>query len=197
MFAQNQWVRLSVVLLIALLARVALGDTQTDARNLTVEVNRPSHSRLDVSVGPGAVAWSSSLGSTTGVVANLGAMYLISQSAPLYIGADFGLGFLSVSPIFNATYIRLTPSLLYKVELPKSQSVHPYFGVSMGPNITVLNGDVAGVKTTDTKVYFEGLTRLGVGFDLTPELGVSVETKVGILGGDVIFLPSSLLVFSI
>lgn len=217
MYAQNQWVRLSVVLLIALLARVALGESKpshpklasskvasartpasTTAAQSTHKVETPNSGRLpfEASFGGGAMAWSAGVtdvtgqpANATGFVTNIGMMVGVSRTAPLYVGLDLGLGFLSVDNNYNATYIRLTPTALYRVNLPDSPSVKPYFGLSIGPNVTVLKATLFNDTAQTTKVFFEGLTRLGVGFDLTPRLSLSVESKIGILGGDVLFIP--------
>lgn len=203
MFARNQWVRLSVVLLIALLAKVAWGEGNTLKAGSAAPGKRLP---FELSIGPGIVTWQASgdskngnlgAGNATGAVVNLGFTTAVSSSVPLQIGADFGLGFLSVNPAINATYIRLTPTVIYKFDLAKTEVVHPYFGLSVGPNVTILSVSTPGVSGSNTKAYLEMLTRLGVGFDLNKQLSLSMESKLGTIGGDLIFMPSAVLFVSI
>lgn len=202
MFARNQWVRLSVVLLIALLAKVAWGEGNTLKAGATSPGKRLP---FELSIGPGIVTWQASgspsqpgsAGNATGAVVNMGFTTAVSSTVPLQIGADFGLGFLSLNPAVNATYIRLTPTVIYKFDLAKTDVVHPYFGLSVGPNVTILSVSTGNLNGSSTKAYLEMLTRLGVSFDLSKQLALSMESKLGTLGGDLIFMPSAVLFVSI
>lgn len=205
MLSGKPWLRLTLVLFLALLARVACGAPAT--RNVTTEesVARTSNP-VDLWVGPGFAFFRSE----TGFAINFGANIPVSSDLPVFVGLDFGLNFWSRDyygssvfingPSESWTNVQLLPSVFYRVDLARPRILHPYVGLSVGPSIFIAKANSGGPAATQvnqsaTKVYFEMLFRPGISVDLSKTIAINVESKFGVLGGDFVYLPQAAISF--
>lgn len=208
MFSQHQWLKLSIILLIALLARMAMGAPSRVPANRQVvrETIQTRTQSIDLSVGPGVVVQpdTSGLGqgSTAGFALVVGATTPISATFPLHVGIETGLDFWSPSQNVGVKGIRLLGTAYYKFGSPRSV-VRPYVGLLIGPNITIattsfgLEGFGIEQSQSQTKVFFELLSRTGVAFDLSPAVSLWVEPRFGLLSDQFAFMAVSGLAFAL
>jgi hypothetical protein len=160
-------------------------------------------------VGPGLAIYNGEFtrafgGSIVGWGVNAGFLRQFGESG-LYWGGDFGLHFWGFNPLPNqsmssrgAVGVQFLPTLVYRFDSLPGQNIKPFFGVSMGPNFYVVHAtNTLGASTNQvasssaTHFYFELLARPGVDWEFTKTLSLSLETKVGILNWDFIFLPQA------
>jgi len=222
---QKQWITLSAVLFIALLARMSVADpviqkrktkkvTRSTASSEMVVQNSQSSFPIDLSVGPDMMF----IPGGAGFGVSVHAVTPVTHTMPLYVGVesgvDFGaggvsgalggLGGLGGSSIGggSATVIHMLATGVYRFNLPNARSIHPYAGVSVGPSLAfysdpTFGGVVVASSTKPSVIQFEALLRAGVSFDLSSTIALNVEPKVGIFGGDFMFRPVVAAAFSL
>ena len=213
--SQNPWLRLSVVLLLALIARVACGEVAStkrppirasrapSANSDTIEVSNRTGNPVELWVGPGFVRYRSA----TGFALNFGAHFpLAINGLPIYIGADLGVDFFSRDFGYytglNENWVNFQAlfTAIYRFDLTKPKILHPYAGFSLGPAILVARGTSAGpsyLSGSETNFYAEFLLRPGCTVDLSRTIAINAEAKFGILGGDLIWIPNAAVAFAL
>lgn len=170
---------------------------------LAAPANPPAQTKAAVPAineGTGDVYLSAGLGlpiydGNLGWGVQLGGLTRATADQPLYVGADIGLNFWSFSspsggPSSSATSVQLLPTAIYRFEWAGMPSVHPFLGLSVGPNIYKAKG-------TDSRVLFQALVRPGVYTDISKTVALMIEPKFGILRSDFIFLPTVSAVISL
>ena len=218
----NPWIRVSLILFLALLVRIALADQDESASSpVTSAATSKSSSipKLILTLGPGMAVHSgnySQLYNSGSLGYGLNAT-VVGQvtDAPLYAGLDFALDFWGFDSPAGAALpsgstldrslvgIQLTPTILYRFDPSKVYGIYPYFGFSVGPHFQVFRQRTidtvhSAIKSTsDTSVLFELLVRPGVDFQLTDVVAINVESKFGVLDWDFIFLPQVNFVLSL
>jgi hypothetical protein len=190
MFRTNQWAKLSLVLLIALAARLSLADEEQT--KMTAATNT-ANTNIELSVGPDMAVVTGGMG--TGFGFQVGGLTQVTQALPLFVGADLGMNFWSqsatVTDVSNGTsvttsstykVIQIMPTAIYKFELVNPRWLHPYAGVSAGIGL-----QLAPLQNT---VLFEGFVRPGVSFDVAQGISIAAEPKCGLLSDNFIFEPT-------
>ncbi len=222
--SRNQWITLSAVLFIALLARMSLADTLTSThkgkgkRSLssssTESVSYPSKNSfpVDLSVGPDMLV----IPGGAGFGFTIHAVTPVIHNVPLYVGLETGMDFNAGNTFSamgagaavdqaaaaglgsigdSATVMHLLATGVYRFDIVGARKIHPFVGVSMGPALCFWKGPaIVGGPAT---VQFEALLRTGVSFDLTSRLALNVEPKIGVFGGDFMFKPVVAAAFSL
>ena len=206
----NPWIRVSLILFLALLVKIAIG-ADYDESAATQSMPSRSTPKWRVTLGPGAVTYDGSysqLYQSGSLGYGLNAT-VVSQltDAPLYVGLDFALDFwafdtpkgpgLPAGTTMDRSVvgIQFTPTILYRFDPASPYHIYPYFGFSVGPNFQVfrqrtIDSAQSQVKSaSDTNVLFELLVRPGVDFNLTDTVALNAEAKFGVLDWDFIFLP--------
>lgn len=220
-FEQNQWLRLSIVLLLALIVRVALAtDVSASDKPLRVaQATSPAKTKravrssastsasasretvstasssfpIDLTAGPGL----SFFDGHTGFSINVGATTPVSNKLPIHVGLDFGMSFWSEN-FFSIKGINLLGTGIYRFDLAKAPTIHPYVGLSFGPTIMSYSSDNFFFRfVSSSRVVLALLARPGVGFDLSKTVALNVETKLGILDGAFLFSPVVLASFAL
>ena len=210
----NPWIRVSVILFLALLVRIALGEPEEssggDMASATT-AKSPATPKLMLTLGPGAAVYSGNYSQlydsgSLGYGLNATVVGQIAD-APLYAGIDFALDFWGFNAPTGSALpagtsmdrslvgIQLTPTILYRFDPSKVYGIYPYFGLSVGPNFQVfrertldtLHSEIK--STSQTSVLFELLVRPGVDFQVADSVALNVETKFGVLDWDFVFLP--------
>lgn len=133
------------------------------------------------------------LNGNTGWALQFGGLGGIDDFPGLYVGADLGLNFWSFTSVSGATAqvssravgVQLLPTAIFRFDVADNSAVHPYLGVSIGPNLYF---ETVG-DTSDSSLLFEALFRPGMYMGLTRDVALNLEAKLGLLGGDFIFLP--------
>ena len=129
-------------------------------------------------------------------------------NSPIYVGFQTGVYRWSASATsstgishasLSATVIPLMATALYRFET--NSAVHPYIGLSLGAALATGYASVSyqddSSSASASKIFFQGLVRPGVEFDLTPGMALTVEPKFGVLKDEFVFLPHLGLSFSI
>jgi hypothetical protein len=220
MFRTNQWFTLSIVLLIALMARLSLAETThkghkatkrstasqttTTTTTTTETVALPSKHNLELSVGPDLAILGDGWG--TGIGVQFGILTQVSPTMPLYVGGDFGLNLwsgptTSFNPMTGASSsagmvgLQMLPTAIYRFDIPGTPSIRPYAGISVGPALHFAS--LGSGLASNTTLYFEGLVRPGVEFTVSRRFAVSVEPKLGLLSDQFLFMPTAYATFSL
>lgn len=193
----NQWVKLSLVLVIALAARMSLADQDQTKMTATNSSNSPM---VELSVGPDMAVVTGGTG--TGFGFNVGALTQVTQEMPLFVGADLGMNFWSqsttvaniaqgtnITTTSNFKLIQIMPTAIYKFEMPSTKWLHPYAGLSAGIGLQL--------TAAQNTVLFEGFVRPGVYFDVAEGISISAEPKVGLLSSNFIFEPTIYAAFTL
>lgn len=206
MFSHHQWLKLSIVLLLALLARVAMGAPAPQrAPSVRESVSSRKALPLDLTFGPGIVVMPDTSGfggsSSTGLALSLSATTPVARTFPLYVGLETGLDFYSPSQFVSAKSIRLLPTAFYKFSFGKSP-VHPYAGLLVGINIAFSSfdnglGGFGFAPQSDSKVYFELLSRFGCSFDLSNLISLWAEPRFGLVSDQFVFMGLTGITFSL
>lgn len=152
-----------------------------------------------LSAGPGLA-----IHSGTGWSINAGALRQAVANSGLYVGADLGLDFWSASASVGptsvstgATAVQLLPTAIYRFDIDSAPAIHPYFGLSFGPNIYTNSFTTNGKSSSNTTLYIETLVRPGIFMPLTSGLALNMEAKFGLLGTAFIFLPNVQVTFTL
>lgn len=200
MNTSGRLVSLGLVAVALFFAGGAPAATTESTSNLSDAIPREDakNGGLYMYVGPGLALYDGG----TGWAVNFGALTPAYEGSPLFVGADLGIDrwSTSVTQIPNAsvsassTAFQLLPTAIYRFDIAQAPSLHPYVGLSFGPNIlvgrgsTTVNGQPA-VDKSSTTLYIETLFRPGVFTSLTDSVALQIEPKLGLLGSTFIFLP--------
>lgn len=138
----------------------------------------------------------------TGWAINFGGLTQAIPRSSLFWGVDLGVDFWSynsgalpgVTASASATAFQLLPTAIYRFEITGVKEIHPYVGLSFGPNIYIDRSStsiVGGtpVNTSATTLYLETLFRPGLFLNMGDSLALNVEAKFGLLGTGFAFLP--------
>lgn len=123
----------------------------------------------------------------------------ISVGYPLFIGLDLGvvhwgtsarnrdpLGLLPrVRNGAVATAVELLPTFTYHFLLPMLPGAIPYLGISAGPTLYFAADD----ETRESTILAQLVIRPGVHVIATETMGLDFETRVGVLGTHLFFVP--------
>lgn len=202
MFANNQWMRLSVVLLLALIARMALGaeqDTSVSASAPSPAVAKPvlreelEPAPLQISFMPGfsIVGDSSSQNGWSSFSGGLNILTPLPTKVPLLVGLELGVDLGQTNLNQDMSALRALATILFKTSVAGSPSLHPYVGVAIGPQYVVANQVTPGFGTVteDKRVFLEAILRVGLSIDVSKDVSLGLEPRAGLTGGSLIFNP--------
>jgi len=170
----TNYLRLSLALGI-LISASAIG------RNLTTTFTAPSTAPTVLNLDGGMMIG----GGDALPGAEIGISSRISDDMPLYLGAEFGAFLRGESPSYAV--FPLMPTIYAQFQV--SPRVRPILGVIAGPVISTGGGF--------SSVRFGFFGRPGINFDLGRTASLKIETRFGVIGSTVIFLPEVGAVFAI
>lgn len=136
--------------------------------------------RVSAHVGPGLFILDGDLH----YGAELGFSVRISDRTPIYLGVDTG-AYGMTSESGNNYYFPVMGSVLARFDVNES-SLHPILGVSAGVAFQQLS-DSDGATSNNS--YFLGIARAGVEIDLAKSFSLSLEPRVGLMKGNLLFNP--------
>src|SRR3989338_5656692 len=139
--SSRAWVRLAVVLLIALIARLldaAPVSSEVQASEAEVPVTATSAIFTEdfpviVAMGPGLAF----VGDMTGWSFNMTGATQLNVDYPVFYGMDTSVNIWRRNGTEGETGIQLLPTAYYLFEVLRSKEVYPYFGISVGPTVMV------------------------------------------------------------
>lgn len=162
----------------------------------------PRENRTRLNVGPGLYLLEGELGWSL----NIGLVYQVSDSVPVYVGLDSGVSMISDSASsgsFSAeatvTCIRFLPTAYYRFGKENS-NVNAYVGLSIGPVIEIgsfsASSGTRSASDSKTELDLEVAFRPGVEFAFSPTASLGIEPRLGIQSGEFIFTPQVHGIFS-
>ncbi len=126
-----------------------------------------------------------------GVALHAGMDFKVSRSLPLFIGFETGLDILGNRYYYTDHYtyygdssninIPLLVSALFRFELPRVPTLHPYAGIVAGPYLVLNNG---------TGITFEGMLRPGISWTFAKGMDLHGEPRFGIIGSRFVVQPT-------
>jgi hypothetical protein len=189
MSSNGSLIKLSLVLLLALFAKVLFAaearpsqrarTSASTSSSSTVSVPRSRAVPVVLSIGPGLFV----VGSQVGFGLNVGGAFRVARAVPVYVGLNTGLdfvsagvgGFGSVSQIL----MPLMATATYRFELQGNRNIQPFAGIALGPSLGLQNAD------TNFQIYGRG----GSGFVLSNSLSIDAELRLGGIGSAFYFEP--------
>lgn len=127
----------------------------------------------------------------TGVALHAGMDFKITSSLPLFIGFETGFdllgshyGYYNYDYTYEGKTYLSVPVLLtsvFRFDLPKVPSLHPYAGVAVGPYFQITNG---------SGVVVEAMIRPGVSWNFAKGMELHGEPRFGIIGNSFTVQPT-------
>lgn len=108
---------------------------------------------------------------------NFTAVTTAAPGVPLYVGVDAGF-FFNNDPKFNGV-LPVLGTMYY--EFPTGASVRPVLGVCAGP--------VFGLGDNQDSARFSMLIKPALNIHMAETVGLSIESKVGVIGSTFVYLP--------
>lgn len=128
---------------------------------------------------------------------NLGGLFKILDSHPLYLGGDLGFSFwnfryyyysyTSSAVSVSAFHVLLSMKYIHALE----RNLRLTGGISIGPSFAATS------LPYDSGVLFTFLLRPGIQFDIAKSFSLGVETNFGVVGSSFAFYPLLSAIFSI
>lgn len=193
------WLKLSLILLLALLTRIALAEVSWP-EELSGKARRAaavvSESLADdsgpdylLSLGTGLAV----IDQQMGWVMHWGAMGKVVPDQDWYVGMDVGVHYWRHSPITSGasmTGIQMLASGYYAFDLGKTSFLTPYLGLSAGPFLRYReNANLAASLSV--------ILRPGMRFRFTDVISMSLEPRIGLLEGGLVVQGQGAAVFSL
>lgn len=181
----------------------AFGSCLVAAQKSTASVHADSHyKKFRLEGGPGLAM---TQGSTAFSLA-LGGSVKVNRTLPVYVGLTTGFDFLgsssaaaasaAINDVLNGgngnvstsvTYMPLLGSVIYRFE-NAGYALTPHIGAALGPYIGLSSG--AGTE-------FAFLMKPGADLELTKDLALLFETRLGSVGGNFYFSPQTNLIINL
>ncbi|MCB0416283.1 MAG: hypothetical protein H6617_06060 [Bdellovibrionaceae bacterium] len=200
---------LALFSLLILVPRLASAEERVRGRTQVVLDSEESTSRF--SVGGGVAVLEGVDGANVGFGGSVGFAFRVGPGSPVFLGMDVGYNYWNVriKEQQNGTEVtrnaslnsfQMLASIYYRFLDNQAAKAHPYIGFSIGPNL--MSGDdkikmggnsvTAGGSQVALQMYF----RPGVEFDVSRNVSVNFESRVGLLEGNLMFAPQVNAIFS-
>lgn len=193
--SKRAWIKLAVVFLIALIARL-LDAAPLPTENAQIEEGESTTGTATsaifvkdfpviIGMGPGLAF----IGEKTGWSFNVNGATQANVDYPVFFGMDTAINIWRSSSGDSETGIQLLPTAYYLFEVTRTKEVYPYFGMSVGPTVMVKKTMIGGVPDTNTSLSLAVLFRSGLAVSLASYAWFHFEPKFGLLAGRMLFLP--------
>lgn len=131
----------------------------------------------------------------SGVAFHGGMDFKISPELPLFLGFETGFDILGSRYYYDGYYITpysaflsmpLLLSAVYRFELPRVPSLHPYAGAAIGPYLILTQG---------TAVTVEFVVRPGISWSFAKKMDLHGEMRFGVMGSSFVVQPTAGITF--
>lgn len=127
---------------------------------------------------------------------SIGVELRVNRHVPLYVGFETGAYFHiedSSSNNYNSSsyYIPLLLTTTYRFDL--GGSIHPIIGLQAGPALMYsasFSTFTYGYSRSQQTTRFQAMLRTGVEFDISARTHLSIEPRIGVIGGYFIVAPT-------
>lgn len=199
MRAQHPWLKLSLILLLALITRIVLAEEKW-ADEVSGRAKRVASVTREAVTGSGESSYLLNLG--TGVAAisdqmgwvmNWGALARVTSHMPWFVGADIGVHYWRQSPVVpgnSMTGIQVMATSLYSFDLGRHSFLTPYLGLSAGPFLRYRERE--GLAASLSLVL-----RPGMRFRFTDVLSLSLEPRLGLMESNLLVQGQASAVFTL
>lgn len=184
------WVRLSIVLFLALLTRILIGSPPKPALSGVLRPRTPVTVE-NLHAGPRDLwLFTTGLGGAAsqdrlGWAVSWGLFGRALYGQAWFAGVDFGVNYWGDSPFSGrgtAFGLSVLPGFQYRFEGKLGRDILPYLGAAMGAQLRSHSGG-------SYLWYWQTVLRSGLEFRVADPLSLAVDIRVGLLGSDFLFLP--------